>query len=412
MTEEISIIIVGGGAAGFFAAISCAERNPRAQITILEKGKKVLHKVKISGGGRCNLTHACFDPRELVDHYPRGRKELLGPFSHFAPGDTIDWFEKRGVSTKIESDGRVFPTTDDSQTVVDCLITQAQRLGVTVLTRQNVIRITHENGIHATWDIVTDKHNRYKADLVMIATGSNPKIWDMLSNLGHTIIPPVPSLFTFNISDSRIKDLEGISLNESHIDIPAIGLQAEGPLLVTHWGLSGPAVLKLSAWGARELAAQSYQTEIQVNWRKAMTKDAIIEELSSIKEQYGRKYIGNLRPASIPQRLWSKLLDAVKISTDKRWADINKTHVLQLADQLGQSMFYVQGKSTFKDEFVTAGGVELQEVNFKRFESKVVQNLYFAGEVLNIDAITGGFNFQAAWTGGYLAGIAMANKSI
>jgi len=408
--ENFSIIVVGGGAAGFFAAITCAEHNPNARIVILEKGKKVLQKVKISGGGRCNLTHACFDPGELIQYYPRGGKELLGPFHRFAPGDTLDWFEKRGVETKIESDGRIFPVSNDSQTVIDCLVNQAKSLGIEILTQQNVSGILVPHPAHSQWQISTDQGRHFQAERIMIATGSNPKIWEILSKLGHQIIPPVPSLFTFNIDDPRIAGLEGISLSAATVHIPSIDLQAEGPLLVTHWGMSGPAVLKLSAWGARELAAQDYQTDISVNWSGSVTFDKIETELRALKQSHGKKQIRNLRPSSVPQRLWSRLLVAAGISLDSRWADLNKVQLQALRDQLSNANFKVTGKSTFKEEFVTSGGVDLREIDFRKFESTIVSGLYLAGEVLDIDAITGGFNFQAAWTGGYLAGKAMANN--
>ncbi len=408
--ENISIIVVGGGAAGFFAAITCAEHNPNARIVILEKGKKVLQKVKISGGGRCNLTHACFDPGELIQYYPRGGKELLGPFHRFAPGDTLDWFEKRGVKTKIESDGRIFPVSNDSQTVIDCLVNQANSLGIDIITQQNVSQILTPYPNHAQWEITTEQGRYFQADRIMIATGSNPKMWDILSKLGHQIIPPVPSLFTFNIEDPRIEGLAGISLSSASIHIPSIDLQADGPLLVTHWGMSGPAVLKLSAWGARKLAAQAYQTDISVKWSNSVTFHEIEAELRTLKKSYGKKQIRNVRPSSIPQRLWLRLLDAAEISQNSRWADLTKVQLQVLGDQLDKANFRVTGKSTFKEEFVTSGGVDLREVDFRKFESTIISGLYLTGEVLDIDAITGGFNFQAAWTGGYLAGKAMANN--
>lgn len=407
LDKRLKTVVVGGGAAGFFAAIRSAELNPDAEVVLLERGKSVLGKVKISGGGRCNVTHACWTPQELVRHYPRGERELLGPFHHFACGDTVDWFEKRGVQLKIEEDGRMFPVTDDSQTIIDCLWSSAKRAGVQVLTGQRVDDFVFDKNKNC-WKI-TSEENVLLADKLMIASGSNPRMWQQLAKLGHTIVEPVPSLFTFNIKDKRIKDLLGISVPNAHIQIKNSKLEANGALLITHWGMSGPAILKLSAWGARELAELKYQFTITVNWinREA---NSVEEEIRNLKEENAKKLVAKYAQFDLPGRLWQRLVNAAGIPDDKRWADLNKQEMQTLGRQLYSADFQVNGKSTFKEEFVTAGGVDLREVHFKTFESKLFPGLYFAGEVLNIDAITGGFNFQAAWTGGWIAGEAMAGR--
>ncbi len=402
------IVIAGGGAAGFFAAITCAENNSGAEVIILERGKKVLEKVKVSGGGRCNLTHACFEPRELINFYPRGSKALLGPFHQFCTGDTVDWFEKRGVKTKIESDGRMFPITDDSQTIIDCLMESTKAAGVKIMMQTRVERIIPPIPLNEKWQIEVGGNEILEANKLMIATGSNPKIWQLLENLGHTIVKPVPSLFTFNIKDPRIEDLAGLAVKNVTVKIPNSKLQATGPLLITHWGMSGPGILKLSAWGARILNEWNYRFQININWLDNSTLESTVEELQNLKQQIsGKQVIANAQ-FQIPIRLWKRLIAATGINDAVRWGDLSNKLINKIAAQLTQCSFEVNGKSTFKEEFVTAGGVELKEVNFKRFESKIHQNLFFAGEVLNIDAVTGGFNFQAAWTGGWIAGNAMS----
>lgn len=402
------VLIIGGGAAGFFAAIRCAELNPAMEVTILERGKEVLGKVRISGGGRCNLTHACWTPRELVKNYPRGSRELLGPFNRFACGDTVDWFESRGVESKIEDDGRMFPVSDSSQSIVDCLLDSAKAAGVQIRYHCRVDALEPPTDELTHWTVTTS-NGTFTANRLMIATGSNPRIWEMLATMGHTIIPPVPSLFTFNIRDPRLEELQGLSVPLAELRIASLKLQASGPLLITHWGLSGPAVLRLSAWGARVLAETAHRFELQVNWIN-QSYDAIRETLLELKEEQAQKQIGTRSPADIelPNRLWQKLVAAAQIPPDQRWADLSKKQVHQLAQQLSGATFQVTGKSTFKEEFVTAGGIDLKEIDFKRFESKKLPGLYLAGEVLDIDAITGGFNFQAAWTGGWIAGEGLA----
>ena len=400
-----NIVVIGGGAAGFFAAISCAEANPELNVLLLEKGKDVLGKVLISGGGRCNVTHACFDPKELATYYPRGAKELLGPFHKFQPGDTMEWFADRGVELKIEADNRVFPVTDSSSTIADCLIEMAEAAGVQVRTSSGVKAFTQaEDG---TWQILTTSGESLVADKLMVAPGSSKGIWDQLKKAGHKIIPPVPSLFTFNIKDPRIKGLSGISLPYATVQVASSDLEASGPLLITHWGLSGPAVLRLSAWGARELNDRFYRFPILVNWI-GRDEDVVVSEFLREKKESGKKRIGNHTHYEVPLRLWKSMVAAAGIPNTATWGDISSKQIKALAGELCSAVYQVTGKSTFKEEFVTAGGVDLKDVNFKTFSSRVVPNLFFAGEILNIDGITGGFNFQAAWTGGFLAGNAMA----
>ncbi|WP_223032746.1 BaiN/RdsA family NAD(P)/FAD-dependent oxidoreductase [Hanstruepera marina] len=393
------IIIIGGGAAGFFAAINIAERNPNLKVTILEKAKEGLQKVKISGGGRCNVTHAEFIPQELVLNYPRGEKELLGPFHQFMTGDTIEWFEKRGVELKIEDDGRMFPITDSSKTIIDCFINEARKHHVEVYYSQNVSKIIPTD--YLGFELETKGEN-FSCKKLLIATGSSIKFWKLLENLGHTICKPVPSLFTFDIKDNRIKDIPGVVAQQVSVKVLGTSLYSEGPLLITHVGMSAPAILKLSAFGAIELAKRNYQFDIEVNFI-SLTFKKCLDDLKVYKHDYAKKQVLKSTQFDLPKRLWQQLVLASNINQNERWADLNKHQLEALANQLTQAIFHVTGKSTFKDEFVTAGGVDLKDINFKTFESKLFPNLYFAGEVLNIDAVTGGFNFQNAWTGAFIA---------
>lgn len=392
------LIIIGGGAAGYFAAINAAELNPDLEVIILEGSNKVLQKVKVSGGGRCNVTHACFTPNELVEFYPRGKKELLGPFHQFMTGDTMEWFENRGVSLKIEDDNRIFPESNSSQTIINCFLESAKSAGVILKTSTRVEAI---DKIDEKFKVKTNSEE-FIADYVLVASGSNAKVWNMLEMLGHSIIKPVPSLFTFNIEDVRLNNIPGISVPKASVKVLNSKLSEQGPLLITHWGLSGPGILKLSAWGALELNKKEYQFEIEVNWL-SKKQEFVLDFLKSEKKKQTKKLV-ILRAVfeEIPKRLWEKFVIAAGISETSQWAQLTNIQLENLAKQLTKSVFKVNGKSTFKDEFVTAGGLDLKEINFKRFESKLHKNLFFAGEVLNIDAVTGGFNFQNAWTGGWM----------
>ncbi len=425
----LDVIIVGGGAAGFYAAIHIAEAAPKLKIAILERGKDVLAKVKVSGGGRCNVTHAEFDPGELVKNYPRGEKEMLGPFHTYCTGDTVAFFKKRGIALKVENDGRMFPVSNSSKTIIDCFLKETKSLGVRVLKHSGVTDITsiEEKG-KKSWQITSVK-KVYRSKKLLIATGSNPKIWKMLESLGHTIEPPVASLFTFNVKDNRIKGIQGISTN-ARVDLLAksqyinpkvtIKLRStvpeeaimteEGPVMITHWGLSGPAILRLSAWGAKILNEKHYKFPVRINWLPDYYAGGIIDLLMHIKDVEAKKTVLRTKAVDVPRRLWTNLVRAAGIPEVMKWADVSKERLQDLSDQLTNCVFTVSGKSANKEEFVTAGGVTLTEINFKTFESKVHKNLFFAGEVIDVDAITGGFNFQNAWTTAYIAAKAIAKN--
>ncbi|MEX6627113.1 BaiN/RdsA family NAD(P)/FAD-dependent oxidoreductase [Tenacibaculum salmonis] len=398
------VIIIGGGAAGHFTAINAKEQNPDLDITILEKGKEVLQKVKISGGGRCNVTNACFEPKELVKFYPRGEKELLGPFHQFMTGDTFEWFDDRGVPLKIEDDNRVFPEENTSQAIIDCFQNSIDKLGIKVLKNHGVNSIEKNN---EQW-IINTKEQQFEADYLVIAAGSSKKVWDLCKTLEHTVVEPVPSLFTFNIKDKRIIDLGGISVPNADVKLVGTNLENSGPLLITHWGLSGPAILKLSAFGARILADKNYQYNVLVNWL-GQDFDDTLDELTNLKSSEARKQVNLKSPfTDIPRRLWERFVSAAEIKTTQNWGDLSNKQLHNLATQLTKGLFNANGRTTFKDEFVTAGGVDLKEINFKRFESKLHKNLFMVGEVLNIDAVTGGFNFQNAWTGAFICAKSIA----
>jgi len=406
MSEKRDVIIVGGGAAGFFTAITAKELNPSLSVTILEKGKEVLQKVKISGGGRCNVTHACFVPKDLTEFYPRGRKELLGPFHQFMTGDTMEWFDSRGVTLKIEKDNRVFPQSNSSQSIIDCFQSLVAKYDIEVLKNHRVNSVKKVNEV---WEITSTK-GVFECDKLVVTAGSSKRVWDLVSSLGHKVIEPVPSLFTFNIKDSRLTYLLGVSVPHATVKIVGTKLESSGPLLITHWGLSGPAVLKLSAFGARKLAEKNYEYEVEVNWL-SKPLGQVVQELHKIKKANTKKQIALRSPFEpISKRLWERLVTVVGVEPTIKWADLSNKNLEEIAGQLSKAVFKASGKSTFKDEFVTAGGIALKEINFKRFESKLHENLFFAGEVLNIDAVTGGFNFQNAWTGGYIIGNVLAEN--
>jgi predicted Rossmann fold flavoprotein len=398
MSKHFDLIVVGGGAAGFFAAINCAENHPGLRIAILERGQEVLGKVRISGGGRCNVTHACFEPNALVKNYPRGERELRGPFHQFCSGDTVEWFAQHGVELKTEADGRMFPLSNSSETIVSCLMQSAKKAGVEVLLGQSVQALLPRD---TGWKVHTVTGN-FSCDQLLLATGSNPKIWEMLDSLGHQMVAPVPSLFTFNCKDQRIANLMGVSTQAS-VSVVGTKLQESGPLLITHWGMSGPAVLRLSAWGARLLAEKKYRFTVQVNWLPDQSMAETLAQLQHFRTELAKRSVQSKSPFELPNRLWESLTTAAGFQEQTKWADCTKMQLQQLAKQLCSGQFEVNGKSTFKDEFVTAGGIDLKEVQFKTMQSKRYQTLYFAGEILDVDAITGGFNFQNAWTSGFIA---------
>jgi predicted Rossmann fold flavoprotein len=403
---RVDLIVVGGGAAGFFSAITCAE-NSEKSVLVLEKTSQLLQKVKISGGGRCNVTHQCFEPRELSRKYPRGEKSLIGPFHRFGAADTVEWFAGRGVTLKTESDGRMFPDTDSSQTIIDALLDAADAAGVGVRTSEGVTSIV-KTGDH--FELVTDVGNRYTAASVLIATGGTRLAAGarLASGLGHELQPATPSLFTFKIEDPRLDGLAGLSVSDAEVSIQQSTLESGGPVLVTHWGLSGPGILKISAWGARELAEREYRFDITVNWLPNTDPATVVAEkrLSEAK----RRLSSRSPFAALPKRLWLRLLTAAEISDTTTWAQLSKPQAGRLLGQLTASTFAVSGKSTNKDEFVTCGGVSLDEINFKTMESKLVPGLYFAGEVIDVDGLTGGYNFQSAWTTGFHAGSDIAAR--
>ncbi len=389
------IIIIGGGAAGFFCAANLDET--RFEVKILEQNSDVLQKVKISGGGRCNVSHACFDPHDLVKFYPRGNKELMSVFSKFQPADTMEWFSNRNISLKIEADGRIFPESNSSQTIIDCFKKEVSDKNFEVLTKTTVLDI-QKNGNQY---LIKTNNVDFFADFVIYTTGSSPKSLKILENLGHKMVSAVPSLFTFNIKDNLLNDLAGTSFENAEIAIPKLKTEEDGPLLITHWGLSGPSILKISAWKARELFDLDYRFEIEVNFigKTIYEAEAIFMEF---KANHPKKTIGQSKIYNVTNRFWNKLLEISKINSGKNIANISGKEMLILLENLCKKRFQVNGKSTFKDEFVTAGGVELKEVNFKNMSSKILENFYIAGEVLNIDAVTGGFNFQACWSEAWL----------
>lgn len=402
-TGPSHVVVIGGGAAGFLAAITCAAADPGARVTILERSSHLLAKVRISGGGRCNVTHACFDPAVLVQHYPRGGKALRGPFTRFQPRDTMAWFERRGVRLKTEADGRVFPVTDRSETIVDCLLEAARTAGVEIRTGVHVRSVSKPDRFR----IELADTDPCLADRVLLATGGSPQGHRWAAALGHTIEPPVPSLFTFTVDDPRLKDLPGVSVPRATVALTGTRLEQTGPVLITHWGLSGPAVLKLSAWAARELAQRRYRAELSIDWLPDLNGEQLRLRVSALRTELARRMVASSSPLGLPARLWLRLAGAAGIGAEQRWTAVSNRQVAALVNELSRGAYPITGKSAFKEEFVTCGGVRLDEVAFRTMESRRCAGLYFAGEILDIDGVTGGFNFQSAWTTGWLAGQAM-----
>ncbi len=392
------IVVIGGGAAGFFGAITCARAHPGHSVILIEKMRQVLAKVRISGGGRCNVTHSCFDPAELVRAYPRGGKALLGPFHRFQPRDTIQWFKECGVELKTEADGRMFPVSNRSETIIQCLMQEAEKAGVVLMRETEVL------GIEPGFTVQLKDQESLHADALLLATGSSKKGYEWAQHLGHTIIPPVPSLFTFNIKDERLEDLSGVSVPHVKLQIEGTDLKQEGPLLITHWGMSGPAILKLSAWGARILHDLNYEATLRVNWVPDRKPDQVRTDLQEMRTSRGKKTVWTEILYGLPKNLWKKLVAAAGIKEERLFAQLSNQELQGLTAQLTDGRFPISGKSTNKDEFVTCGGVALNEVNFQTMESKICPGLYFAGEILDIEGITGGFNFQNAWTTAWIAG--------
>ncbi len=420
---NLRVIVIGGGAAGFFGAITCATARPQTQVTLIEAGRQPLAKVRISGGGRCNVTHHCFQPAELIQSYPRGGKALRSAFTRFQPRDTVAWFEQRGVKLKTEADGRMFPVTDSSTTIVNCLQWAAQSAGVELLTGTPVISVRslldsdlsplaplNQGGERGGFEVVLKTGAILKCDRLLIATGSNRLGYSWAKDLGHAIAPPVPSLFTFKIKDPRLEGLAGVTVANVRLRLLETGkqkLEQTGDLLVTHWGLSGPVVLKLSAWGARVLHERRYDMSLAINWLSEYNRESLRQYLLEVKGKIPKKKISTSGPFSLAKRLWQRLVHAAGINEVKSWADLSKQELNRLVLELIESVYHIQGKGVFKEEFVTCGGVSLKEVNFKTMESKKCSGLYFAGEILDIDGVTGGFNFQSAWTTAWLAGQAI-----
>jgi predicted Rossmann fold flavoprotein len=407
-TGNYDLIVVGGGAAGFYGAIRAGEFNRGLRILILEKSNKVLAKVKISGGGRCNVTHDCLEPFKLARHYPRGEKSLKTVFKIHDASHTIKWFQKRGVELKIEEDGRMFPITDDSQTIIDCLMRETLSHKIKIEMAEAVVEVNHDGN----FQLRTQSGKNYESQYLLIAAGGNPnsQFYDWIAKLGHTIISPVPSLFTFNDSEDQFKDLMGLSVPNAEVRIAGTKFSQEGPVLITHWGLSGPAVIKLSAWAAEYLNQQKYEFTALVSWIGPVTESEIQKLLLEFKQSKGKQRVYSNPQFGIPQRLWTRLCELSQIEENKIWAEVAQKNLNKLMEFLIRCPFKIKGKTTFKEEFVTCGGVDLKEVDLERMESKLVKNLFFAGEVLNIDGETGGFNFQAAWSTSFVAAKSLTAK--
>ena len=404
-----SLLVVGGGAAGFFCAVNAARLNPALQVTILEKSTRVLAKVRVSGGGRCNVTHACFDNTALLKNYPRGKNFLKKTFHWFAPGDTVEWFAQRGVGLKIEADGRIFPVTNQSQSIIDCLLKEADRYGVRVQLQTGVEAIQpSENGFN-----LETSRGPLSSTFVCIACGGFPKSgqFDWLRSLGHTVVDPVPSLFTCNIPGNPVTSLMGVSVGRVRVKIAGTPLEEEGPLLITHWGMSGPAILRLSAAGARTLAEMQYRFDLRVNWLPDYREQQLRDRWHPLRNEFAAQKIGGKNPFGLPGRLWNYLLEQSGISPGIRWSELVSAQQQKLIQLLSGQVFQVLGKTTFKEEFVTCGGISLSEIDPNTMESRIVPKLYFAGEIMDVDGVTGGFNFQHAWTSGWLGARSIAGSA-
>ncbi|NOQ74014.1 MAG: aminoacetone oxidase family FAD-binding enzyme [Crocinitomix sp.] len=400
----MKVAVIGGGAAGFFAAIHAKENFPQAEVTIFEKSKKLLAKVKVSGGGRCNVTNGCTSITELSKAYPRGEKKMRKAFGVFNTKHTMEWFEKRGIELTIQDDNCVFPVSQNSQTIIDCFLNETRRLGVVVKTESPVIGLKPLETGEIQLDFRGD--NSAVFDKVIVATGGSPKRQglDWLADLGHEIEEPVPSLFTFNMPHENVKELMGIVVEKTITKIQGTKLKSDGPLLITHWGMSGPSILKLSAFGARILSEMDYKFKIQVNWVNIQNINLVEEELLRLVDEHGQKQIASIRPYYIPDRLWRFLIEKAKLEPTKKWNELGKKGINKIVNILTNDIYDVQGKTTFKEEFVTCGGISLNSIDFKTMESRVCKNLYFTGELMDVDGITGGYNFQAAWTTAFIAG--------
>lgn len=402
-SNNVKIAILGGGASGFFAAITAAENNAQAKITIYEKHAKVLQKVKVSGGGRCNVTHHCFTSYKLAENYPRGQKPLKELFKVFQAKDVVDWFEKRGVKLKIEEDGRIFPESDNSQSIIDCFIDQIHHLGIELKLNHGIVGIEKSKNM---FKLHFGENKIETADKVIVATGgfNNLDAYKFVANLGHKIFPPIPSLFTFNDSQKLLVDLSGLSVPNAIVKIASTKFENQGPLLITHWGLSGPAVIKLSAWAAEYLANENYVFTALVNWTGIFKEEELKAQLQQFKNDHPKKKISTNQLFGIPLRLWQRFCEFSDIDEQKIWGEIGSKQFNKLVEHLFRFPFQIKGKTTFKEEFVTCGGVDLDEINLVTMESKKVEGLFIVGELLNIDGVTGGFNFQSAWTTAWIAG--------
>ncbi len=409
MEKKKVVAIIGGGAAGFFCAVNAAKRNSQLRVIILEKSNKLLAKVRVSGGGRCNVTNACQSIEEMIKNYPRGQQFLRKTFHHFFTSDTVDWFTSRGAHLKTEPDGRVFPVTNSSATIIECLISEAVKFNVEILTNRRVLNILP---VGSQFELQIEGHPSLLCHYVCVACGGFPKaeMFDWLTRLGHQIEDPAPSLFTFNLDQHAITDLQGVVVNDVQIKIAGSQLRERGPVLITHWGFSGPCILRLSAWGATELKRRGYEFEININWLPAESNHEILAKIQLTREESGFRSVESKNPFGLPQRLWSFLVAFSDLSIKTKWAELKAKEQRRLIANIGGSLFKVKGKTTFKEEFVTAGGLRLSQVDHNTMQSKLIKGLYFAGEILDVDGLTGGFNFQHAWTSGFLAAKAIANN--